>query len=281
VLNRHAIVLFLGIPAMVLLSAIPETAYGSSLAAFVVVLIGLLLDTGQPASFRTVVAHGLQATGVVLLSYDAMMALSAKAFHLAFAEAGIGLAVAGVLAEMRLGYARLRLGVALQLLGDLVFLGGAAFAFTLRNQSPSTIGWVFIGIAGGLAIYAALSNFGLQLARLRDPQAGWRYRVLELEPAGLRLKTPGAEARIGWSEIEAVTRLDGRHLLLVLPAPLPGSLKASGLPFEELRANAEAPIPELAPPPEKYGFVLLEQELGRPLGEAEALLGQQLRAWTA
>ncbi len=255
-----------------LLRAIPPAAFGPLGAAFVCLVIGLLLDAGQPGSPRTSAAHLLQAVGVALLAYDAALLIGAgrAAVHLALAELGIALAVLGVLIEMRVGYRSLKISIAVQALGDGLFLAGAAVAVAAADQRPSTAGWVFIGLAGLLSLYAAISNLVLQLGRLRNPQAGWRYRVLGIDDAGLRLKTPGAEARIAWGQIEAIKQLDA-HLLLVLPSPLPPELKASGLPFEELRTGEEALVPETAPPPEKYGFILHEQELGRALPEAAAL----------
>lgn len=270
-LNRHAIVLFLGLAALTLVR--PVAPAGPLFAAFLVLVVGLLLDRGVIEGLRSLVAHVLQATGVVLLLYEAVRLLRGSP-HLSLAEAGIAVAVLGTLLEMRSGFERLRMAVLVQSAGDVLFLAGCAVAAITATQRPSTIGWVFIALSGGLGLYAAITNLVLQISRLRNPQAGWRYRVLAVEPEGLRLKTPGAEAQIGWPHVEAVRRLDAKHLVLVLPSPLPPEVKAAGLPLEELREAPEAVIPELAPPPERYGFVLHEQELGRPLGEAESLLRQ-------
>lgn len=277
-LNRHALVLVLGIAAWVLLRAVPPSAYGLLGAAFLCLAIGLLLDSGIPEGPRTVAAHLLQAVGASLLVVSAALlgALGTAGIHLALVEVGIALVAFGVLAEMRVDYAKLKAAVLLQVVGDLCYLAGAATAFWFRKGTPSTSGWVFIALAGLLGVYAAGANLALQIGRLRNLQAGWRFRVLGMDEGSLRLKTPGSEARIPWRHVEAVKKLDARHLLLVLPAPLPGELQATGLPFEELRTNAEALVPETAPPPDRYGFVLHEQELGMPLSQAEATLRTHL-----
>ena len=163
-------------------------------------------------------------------------------------------------------------------MGDALFCAGVVAALVGRTLQPSTLGWVFIAMAGLLSLYAAVSNVALQLSRLRDPQAGWRFRVLGETEAGLNLKTPGSQLQIGWRHVEAVKELDARHLLLVLPSPLPLELRAAGLPLEDLRESAEALVPELAPPPEKFGFVLHEQELGRPICEAARSMSQRIVA---
>jgi hypothetical protein len=139
------------------------------------------------------------------------------------------------------------------------------------------VGWVFVGIAGAVSLYAAVSNAVLQVARLRNPQAGWRFRVLEVGDQDLLLKTPGGTARLRWSHVRALKSLDARRVLLVLPSPLPEELAGAGLPLEELRQAAEAPPPGAAPPPDAFGLVLHEQELGRPAAEAERLLARHVR----
>ncbi|MFZ5472075.1 MAG: hypothetical protein ACOZIN_21810 [Myxococcota bacterium] len=274
-LNRHAIVLYLGLAALLLLRAPPGGSLATLGAAFIVLVGGLLLDAGEPGSPRTAAAHLLQATAVVMLLFTAVRHLvidGTSSLHLVLAEGGIAVASLGVLLEMRLSYAALRKGVAVQAAGDGLYLAAVGVSLVGRTETPSTIGWVFIAIAGLLGLYAAVTNLLLQFGRLKNPQAGWRFRVLELNETALRLKTPGGESRIELRHIESVKRLDERHLLLVLPSPLPPELKTSGLPFEELREGAEPVISETAPPPARYGFILHEQELGRALTDAEAVL---------
>ena len=276
-LNRHAIVLFLGLACLILLRSAPSSAYGALGTAFLVLVVGLLLDPGQPGA-RQGAAHILQGTGVAVLLLDGALRLQGGfgAVHLALAEVGIAVAVAGVVLELRLPYRSLKGAVLVQALGDLLFLAGLGVAALLRSKTPSTIGWVFIAIAGGLSLYAAVSNLVLQLGRLRNAQVGWRFRVLGVDSDGLQVKTPGGSAKIPWRWVQGVQRLDGRHLLLVLPSPLPNELKVAGLPVEELRTS-EAPVAPDATP-ERYGFILHEQELGQPLTQAEALMRRHLPA---
>jgi hypothetical protein len=282
-LNRHAIVLFLGCAALLLLRAVPPEAsvvalrvpwlpYGLMGTAFLLVVVGLFLDNGQTGS-RAQAAHLLQCVGAILLVIDALgMMARGQALHLALAELGIALTVLGVWLEMTARLAALRGAVALHGTGDLLFLAGTGVAIVTRDQVPSTLGWVFIVLSGSLGLYAAISNFALQLARLRNPQAGWRFRVLDLGPGGLKLKTPAGEKSIAWSLIEAVKRLDDRHLIVVLPTTLPEDLRGGELPVDELRVGSEPTVEDLHHPPERYGLVFHEQELGRSIAEAESLM---------
>ncbi|MGQ0508508.1 MAG: hypothetical protein ACT4TC_24685 [Myxococcaceae bacterium] len=289
-LNRHAIVLFLGNAALLLvrpltaaggvLSSVPGVArflplpvYGALATGFLLTLVGLVLDDGKTGP-RAQLAHLLQGAGVAFLILDAalLFPLGEPLLHLALAELGIGLAVLGVLVEMRAGYSRLRLAAGAQVLGDALYVAALIYGVLLRTGQPSTVGWVFIAIAGLLGLYAALSNLILQVARVRNPQAGWRFRVTGVDDVGMKVKTPSGEAQIAWRHVEAVQQLDARHLILVLPSPLPPEMSVAGLPMEELRTSTEGLVPETAPPPERYGFVLHEQELGRSLKDAEQLL---------
>ncbi len=286
-LNRHAIVLFLGIAALLLLrpagelaaglsavqQLLPVPVYGALGTGFVLMLVGLLLDDGR-GSPRARLGQLLQGMGVSFLFADVaiLLPIGRPALHLVLAEAGIALAGLGVLMELRGRYQRLRLAAATQALGDLLYVCAFAYGLLGLQGTPSAVGWVFIAIAGLLGLYAAISNAVLQVARLKNPQAGWRFRVLGVGEGGLAVKTPGGEATIPWRHFQAVQRLDGRHLILILPAPLPEEVKRANLPMEELRTTAEELVPETAPPPDRYGFVLHEQELGRPLADAQALL---------
>lgn len=265
-LNRHAIVLFLGWVAVSLLCPVPGQSLAPLGAWFLVLLAGLLLDDGHPGR-RADLAHLLQLAGVLLLSAGLWVSHAPAPL---LAGGGISLGVLGLLAEMRLPYRSLRLAVALHALGDLMFLGGLALAFLWRTQVPGPAGWIFLGIASGVAAYAAVANLALQMARLRNVQAGWRFKLLGVDGDGVHLKTPKGVARIDWQWVTASKRLDDRHVLLVLPAPLPTALESSELPLEELRTSAE-PVAPGAPPPEALGLVLHEQELGRALPDAEAL----------
>jgi len=202
----------------------------------------------------------------VVLAFAAVVtAAGSPAF--ALAQAGIALAVLGVLFELSSGYRALRLGVASQALGDVLYLVGFGLAIALRARAPSSRGWVFIALVGVISVLTAAYNLQLQLRRLRDRQAGWRYRVLSATGPSLRLRTPSGEAEIQWSQVRSVQRLDRRHLLLILPAPLPPSLAQSGLPLDELRrADVD---PDAASIPDQYAFILHEQEIGRALPGAE------------
>ena len=74
----------------------------------------------------------------------------------------------------------------------------------------------------------------------------------------------------------AVQRIDGRHLILVLPSPLPPELASSGLPLDELRRRT--PLAQEGSPPDQYGLILHEQEIGFALPEAERAFRGQLSA---
>ncbi len=276
-LNRHATVLFLGIAALWLLRQGDVGPSGVLATGFLLALIGLLLDQNDRRdSFRSIAAHGLQATAAAMLFYDAAWLVSAGAVHLALGELAIVLVLVGLLIEMRMPYRWLKTAIATQALGDVLFLAGAGVAVVGRSGRQSVVGWVFIGIAGALGLYAAISNLALQVARLRNRQAGWRFRVLSVDDAGIQVKTPQGQAQIPWRVVEAVQRLDDRQVLLVLPSPLPPELKGAGLPLEELRIDAEPLVGEHVPPPDRYGLVLHEQELGQPVDDAQSLLAGYL-----
>ncbi len=264
-LNRHAIVLFLGTAAILALVPVAPVAYALTGISFLVMMVGLLLDVDQPGA-RAAAGRLLQAAGV-LLAFGA--AFSARSWPmLALAEAGIALAVLGVLLEMVIGYGALRLAAAVHASGDAMYLLGFALALLERPRVPSSRGWVFIALAGGISLFAAFYNLQLQLRRVRNLQAGWRYRVLSATGRMLRLSTPSGEAQVAWSDVKAVEQLDGRHLILLLPAPLPPQLVNSGLPLDELK-RADA-ISRDADPETQYGVILHEQEIGRALPQAEA-----------
>lgn len=244
------------------------------LVALVCLLAGLLLDPGHPGQ-RATAGHVLQLVAIVLLGWTGFRVAGG---HVALAVMGIALVSVGVLLEMRVGYEVLRGAVAFQVAGDVFFATAFAVAIALRDQRPSAPGWVFIAISGLLSLYAALANLVLQIGRLRNPKVGWRYRVLELGEQAMRVRTLEGEARIPWSQVESVRRLDGRHVLLVLPSPLPPELSKAGLPLEELRREADAGPPGEGPPPDRFALVLHEQELGFPLEQAEKLLQSHLSA---
>jgi hypothetical protein len=264
VLNRHAIVLFLGTAAILALVRVPPVSYPLTGISFLVMLVGLLLDVDRPGA-RAAAARLLQAAGV-LLAFGASIS-SRSSTPLALAEAGIALAVLGVLLEMVIGYRALRLAAAAQASGDAIYVLAFALALVEQARVPSSRGWVFIALAGAISLFAALYNLQLQLRRLRDLQAGWRYRVLPAAGPMLRLSTPSGEARVAWSDVKAVERLDARHLILFLPAPLPPQLVESGLPLDELKGAHE--VAGDAGPETQYCVILHEQEIGRPLPQAE------------
>jgi hypothetical protein len=274
VLNRHAIVLFLGSAAILTLVPIPSAAYGLTGISDLVMLVGLLLDVEHPG-LRARGARVLQAAGVALALAAAGASASSPPF--ALAQAGIALAVLGVLAEMLTAYGALRFAVSAQAVGDVLYIVGFAMALVVSARAPSSQGWVFIALAGALSVFAAAYNLQLQIRRLRNLQAGWRFRVVSAAPI-LRLSTPSGEAQIAWSHVRAVQRLDRRRLLLVLPAPLPQDLARSGLPFDEL-TRAEAPTVDQKSRPAQYGFVLHEQEIGRALPRAEEEFRRLARAY--
>ncbi len=275
-MNRHAIVLFLGLAAIFSLLPSPGAAYSLTAAGFLLSLVGLLLDLGQPGP-RAMAAHAMQGLGIAALS-AAGIATAAGSLPAGLAEMGIALAMAGVLFEMMAGFGRLRLSIAVQLLGDGLYAAAFVLALLTRTRSPSPGGWVFIALAGGLSLFAALYNLGFQMRRIVNPTAGWRYGVSSLSEAGIGLRTPRGEARIRWEHVTAVERLDGRHLILILPSPLPPELQGSELPLEELRQGAPGAGPPEGTLPDRYGFILHEQEFGRPLPDAEGELRERLAA---
>lgn len=270
-LNRHAIVLNLGLGVTFVLAGAPEPGLRWMGLGILLSVVGLLLDDGQ-SPLRVAAGHLLSLQGAAMLALAAVRQLLAGApWPLPAAGLGIGLALAGVLLEMRLPYATLRAAVAVQAVGDAVFAAGFAGGVLGRELAPSLVGWVGIGLAGAISLYAAGANLVLQLARLRDAGAGWRYRVLGVGEGGLSLRTPDGPVNVQWGHVQGMRPLGGRHLLLVLPSPLPEELARASLPVEELRESVEAQGPE-APAPERYALVLHEQELGAPVPEAEARL---------
>ena len=275
-LNRHAIVLIVGSSALVLLWPYPQSAYGWLGMALLASGLGLLLDV-ESGGIRSAVAHLVQGVGVAWLLATVVrgLALGEAPPHLILAASGIAFAVLGVWLEIRIGFRALRAAVAIQAVGDLLYISALAVAFLGRNQSPSTVGWTFIALAGLLSLYAAVYNLALQLRRLRHPQAGWRYRLVGSDGRGLRFQTPEGEAVIAWSHLEAIRQLDPRHLILILPAPLPPEIAATSLPLEQLQREAGATgFPDR--PPDRYGLILHEQELGAPLSMAEASIQAHL-----
>jgi hypothetical protein len=275
VLNRHAIVLLVGNAALTLLRPYPPATYGLLGAGLLLVGVSLLLDNGE-AGVRSRMSHAMGLIGGALLL--AAVVRSARAgelpLHFLLAQLGVFLAVVGLVLELELAYGHLRAAVSIQALGDALYLGAFGLAILDRAQIPSRAGWVFIGLIGSVAVYAAFSNLVLQLKRLKNPQAGWRFRVIGQDAQALRLGTPAGEVGIDWSDIEAVRRLDRRQLVLVLPSPLPDLLARKALPLDELRTDPGVADPNVAP--ERYGLVLHEQELGLPLADAEAGLGARL-----
>ncbi len=274
-LNRHAIVLLLGNAALSLLRPYPAESYALLGAGLLLVGVSLLLDNGE-TGVRSRLSHAIGLIGGATLL--AAVVLSARAgplpLHFLLAQLGVCLAVVGLVLELELAYRHLRVAVSIQAVGDALYLGAFGFAILDRAQVPSRAGWVFIALIGSVAVYAAFSNLVLQLKRLKNPQAGWRFRVIGQDAQALRLGTPAGEVGIDWSDIEAIRRLDRRQLVLVLPSPLPDLLARKSLPLEELRADPGVVDPNVAP--ERYGLVLHEQEIGLPLADAEAGLGARL-----
>ncbi|HEX4803279.1 MAG TPA: hypothetical protein VFV14_07190 [Myxococcaceae bacterium] len=264
-LNRHAIVLFLGSAAILTVAPASRAAYELTALSDLLILVGLLLDVDY-ASTRAAAARVLQAVGVVL-AFGAAVAAAPSSPALALAEAGIALAVLGVLLEMVVGYGALRAAVASQGLGDALYIAGFTWAIAIRGRAPSLRGWVFIALVGAISVFAAAYNLQLQLRRLRNLQAGWRYRVLSASGPLLRLGTPSGEAQIPWSDVRAVERFDGRHLALFLPNPLPTQLVHSALPVDELKRRE--PARSESPEPVQFAVILHEQEIGRALPQAE------------
>jgi len=274
-LNRHAIVLLVGNASLTLLRPFPPASYGILGAGLLLVGLALLLDNGEPG-VRSHLSHAMALLGATVLLGAVVRSLAAgsSTTHFALAQIGICLAVVGLVLELELPYLQLKTAIAVQGLGDLLYLGAFASGISQRTQTPSTTGWVFILLIGALGIYAAFSNLVLQLKRLRNPQAGWRFRVIGQDERALRLVTPSGEIGIHWSEIEGVRRLNGRQLLLVLPSPLPELLADKGLPVEELHTEPGIVDPRI--PPERYGLILHEQEIGLSLSDAESRLGAHL-----
>lgn len=272
-LNRHAIVLTLGLGVVFVLVGAPEVGLSWMGPGLLGALVGLLLDDGLSPR-RVMLGHLFELYGgAVLVLAAARQLLAGIAWALPSTELGIALALFGVLLEMRLPYARLRAAVAVHALGDALFVAGFVGGVLGRELKPSLVGWVGIGIAAAVSLYAALVNLGLQLFRLRDVRAGWRYRVLEVGADGLTLKTLKGSVMVPWGAVQGMHALDGRHLAVVLPSPLPKELEQAALPVEELRESDAEPAPgEAPPPPAKYALVLHEQELGSTIPDAEARL---------
>ncbi|HVE82719.1 MAG TPA: PH domain-containing protein [Myxococcales bacterium] len=277
-LNRHAIVLTLGLGVVFVLVGAPEVGLSQMGTGVLVSVVGLLLDDGLSPR-RIAAGHLLELYGAVALAVAAGRQLSSGVpWTLPAAELGISLALLGLLLEMRLPYARLRAAVAVHALGDALFVAGFVAGVLRRALAPSLVGWVGVGIAAAVSLYAAVVNLGLQLARLRDARAGWRYRVLEVGADGLTVRTLSGSVMVPWAQVQAVRSLDARHLVVVLPSPLPEALVKAELPVEELRESDEPPAGEQPPAPEKYALVLHEQELGSTIPEAEARLRPFVRA---
>jgi hypothetical protein len=275
VLNRHAIVLLVGNAALSLLRPYPAASYSLLGAGLLLVGVSLLLDNGESGA-RSRVSHAIGLIGGATLLTAVAVSIRAGALplHFLLAQLGVCLAVVGLVLELELAYRHLRTAISIQAVGDALYLGAFGPAIFDRAQVPSRAGWIFIGLIGSVAVYAAFSNLVLQLKRLKNPQAGWRFRVIGQDAQALRLGTPAGEVGIDWSDIEAVRRLDRRQLVLVLPSPLPDPLARKDLPLEALRADPGIVDPKVAP--ERYGLILHEQEIGLPLADAEAGLGARL-----
>jgi hypothetical protein len=279
VLNRHAIVLALGLGVVFVLVGAPEVGLSWMGPGLLGALLGLLLDDGLSPR-RMALGHLVELYGGAVLAFAAVRQLLAGVgWALPTTELGISLALFGVLLEMRLPYARLRVAVAVHALGDVLFVAGFLGGVLGRELHPSLVGWVGILIAAAVSLYAAVVNLGLQLFRLRDVRTGWRYRVLEAGVDGLKLKTLQGSVLVPWGVVQGMHALDARHLAVVLPSPLPAEIAQAGLPVEELR-ESEVELAPGAPPvaPEKYALVLHEQELGSTIPEAEARLTPLARA---
>lgn len=272
-LNRHAIVLTLGLGVVFVLVGAPEVGLSWMGPGVLGAVVGLLLDDGLSPR-RVLAGHLFQLYGAAMLVLAAVrQVVAGVAWPLPVMELGIALALFGVLLEMRLPYARLRAAVAVHVLGDALFVAGFAGGVLGRELHPSLVGWVGVGIAAAVSLYAALVNLGLQALRLRDVRAGWRYRVLEVGADGLTLRTLGAPVMVQWTHVQGMRALDARHLVLVLPSPLPEELRKARLPVEELRESEIEEAPGADPSaPARYALVLHEQELGSTIPEAEARL---------
>lgn len=270
-LNRHAIVLTLGLGVVFVLVGAPEVGLSWMGPGLLGALVGLLLDDGLSPR-RVLLGHLFELYGGAVLAFAALRQLMAGVgWALPLTELGIGLALFGVLLEMRLPYAWLRAAVAVHALGDALFVAGFLKGVLGRELHPSLVGWVGVGIAGAVSLYAAVVNLGLQVFRLKDVRTGWRYRVLEVGVDGLALKTLKGSVVVPWSAVQGMHALDTRHLAVVLPSPLPPDIEKAGLPVEELRDSDAEPAPG-APQaaPVKYALVLHEQELGSTIPGAEA-----------
>jgi len=279
VLNRHAIVLTLGLGVVFVLVGAPEVGLSWMGPGLLGALVGLLLDDGLSPR-RVLLGHLFELYGGAVLVFAALRQWAAGVgWALPVTELGIGLALFGVLLEMRLPYAWLRAAVAVHAAGDALFVAGFLKGVLGRELHPSLVGWVGVGIDGAVSLYAAVVNLGLQLVRLKDIRAGWRYRVLEVGADGLTLRTLHGSVMVSWGVVQGMHALDARHLAVVLPSPLPPDLEKAALPVEELR-ESEVELAPGAPPtaPAKYALVLHEQELGSTIPQAEARLRPFVRA---
>ena len=133
-LNRHAIVLFLGSAAILTVAPASRAAYELTALSDLLILVGLLLDVDY-ASTRAAAGRVFQAVGVVL-AFAAAIAAAPSSPALALAEAGIAFAVLGVLLEMVVGYGALRAAVASQALGDAVYVAGFTWAIAASFTGP-------------------------------------------------------------------------------------------------------------------------------------------------